>query len=163
MGGCVYGLDGGSSFARYWLWPIQNQGRVPKNNQLRLQKGFQQSFAKTANDRNCAFLTTNKKERFAVIWQNNKLKSNFKYSDHLTTGHSKTEQVLVSSIFCFSLKYFVYVFYVHLKNDVFSISLPFPLFQGNTLSLPNFDSSLVNFVTAYKRLWYLCVSAGTSD
>ena len=112
----------------------------PQKQSIALSKRLSAKFAKTANDRNCAFLTTNKKERFAVIWQNNKLKSNFKYSEHLTTGHSKTEQVLVSSIFCFSLKYFVYVFYVHLKNDVFSISLPFPLFQGNTLSLPNVDS-----------------------
>ena len=51
--------------------------------------------------------------------------------------------------------------YVHLKNDVFSISLP--LYQGNTLSLPNVITSLVDFVTSYKLLWRLCVSAGTSD
>ena len=53
--------------------------------------------------------------------------------------------------------------YVHLKNYVFPISLPFPLHQGNTLSLPNVVTSLVNFLTAYKRFWRLCGLAGTSD
>ena len=53
--------------------------------------------------------------------------------------------------------------YVHLKNDVFSISLPFPLYQVNTLSLPNVFTSLVNFLTACKKLWRPCVVAGASD
>ena len=44
---------------------------------------------------------------------------------------------------------------VHQKNDVFSISLSFPLSQGNTLSLPNV-TSLVDFLTACKKLWLLC-------
>ena len=46
---------------------------------------------------------------------------------------------------------------------VFSISLPFPLYQGNTLSVPNVVTSLVDFLTTYKRLWCLCVLAGASD
>ena len=41
---------------------------------------------------------------------------------------------------------------VHLKNDVFPISLPSPLYQGNTLSLTNTLTPLVNFLTACKRL-----------
>ena len=53
--------------------------------------------------------------------------------------------------------------YVHLKNDVFSISFPFPLYQGNTLSLTNVVTSLVDFLTACKRLWCLCIVAGKSD
>ena len=52
---------------------------------------------------------------------------------------------------------------VHLKNDVFPISLPSPLHQGNPLSLTNAFTSLVNFLTGYKRLWRLCIVAGTSD
>ena len=40
------------------------------------------------------------------------------------------------------------ILYLLLKNDAFPISLPFPLYQGNTL---------VNFLTAYKRLWDLCI------
>ena len=44
--------------------------------------------------------------------------------------------------------------YVQLKNDVFPISLPFPLYQG-TLSLTNVVNSLVNFVTIHV-FNYLC-------
>ena len=39
---------------------------------------------------------------------------------------------------------------VHLKNDVFSLSLPSPLCQGNTLSLTNVVTYLQCFLTAYK-------------
>ena len=53
--------------------------------------------------------------------------------------------------------------YVHLKNDVFPISLTFPLHQGNTLSLPNAYTSLVNFLTTCKKLWRLSVLGGSSD
>ena len=35
---------------------------------------------------------------------------------------------------------------------VFPISLPFPLYQGNSLSLTNVVTALVNFLTANKRL-----------
>ena len=42
----------------------------PQKQSIALSKRLSAKFAKTANDRNCAFLTTNKKERFAVIWQN---------------------------------------------------------------------------------------------
>ena len=60
--------------------------------------------------------------------------------------------------------YMSVLLYVHLKNDVFHISLPSPLYQGNnTLSLTKTITSLVNFLTAYKMLWRLCVIAGTSD
>ena len=41
---------------------------------------------------------------------------------------------------------------VQMKNDVFPISLPSPLHQGNTLSLTNAITSLVDFLTACKRL-----------
>ena len=50
-----------------------------------------------------------------------------------------------------------------LKIHVFPILLPFPLYQGNTLALTNVVNSLVNFITAYKRMWHLCVVAGMSD
>ena len=51
-----------------------------------------------------------------------------------------------------------------IKTAVFPISLPFPLYTGNnTLSLPNVITSIVNFVTACKRLRRLHVLAGTSD
>ena len=42
--------------------------------------------------------------------------------------------------------------YVLLKNDLFPISLHFPFYQGNTLSPTNVVTSLVDFLTAYKRL-----------
>ena len=44
------------------------------------------------------------------------------------------------------------ILYLHLKNYVFPISLPFPLYQGNTLSLTNVVTSLVDLVTACKKL-----------
>ena len=39
--------------------------------------------------------------------------------------------------------------YVQLKNDVFPILLPFPFHQGNTPSLLNIVTSLVNFLTVF--------------
>ena len=42
------------------------------------------------------------------------------------------------------VRYMSVLLYVHLKNYVFFISLPFPLNQGNTLTLPNGVTSLVN-------------------
>ena len=113
-------------FCEILTLPNTKPRKGPQKQSIALSKRLSAKFAKTANDRNCAFLTTNKKERFAVIWQNNKLKSNFKYSDHLTTGHSKTEQVLVSSIFCFSLKHFFMFSIYTWKMTYFPSSFPFP-------------------------------------
>ena len=48
--------------------------------------------------------------------------------------------------------YMSVLLYLHLKNDVFLISLLLPLYQGSTLSLPNVVTSLVNFLTACKRV-----------
>ena len=53
--------------------------------------------------------------------------------------------------------------YVHLKIDVFPISFPFPLYQGNTLSLSNCFTLLVNFLTVCKSLLHLCILTGSSD
>ena len=53
--------------------------------------------------------------------------------------------------------------YLHLKNYVFPISLPFPLYQGNTLFLTNVATSLVDLYTACKNLRCMCVVAGMSD
>ena len=41
--------------------------------------------------------------------------------------------------------YMSVLLYVHLKNDVVPILLPFPLYQGNTLSLTNGITYLVDF------------------
>ena len=49
------------------------------------------------------------------------------------------------------------------KNYIFPNSLPSPLHQGNTLSVSNAFASLVDFLTACKKLWRLCILAGTSD
>ena len=43
--------------------------------------------------------------------------------------------------------------YVRLKNDVFLISFPSPLYRGNTLSLTNVVTYPHCFLVAYKRLW----------
>ena len=51
--------------------------------------------------------------------------------------------------------YMFVLLYVNLKNDVFPILHPFPLNQGNTLSIPNVVTSLVNFLTTYK-VWDVC-------
>ena len=48
--------------------------------------------------------------------------------------------------------YLSVLLYVHLKTDVLPISPPFPLYQGNTLSLTNALTYHVDFLTAYKRL-----------
>ena len=45
----------------------------------------------------------------------------------------------------------------------YPISFPSPLYQGNTLSLLNLFTILVNFLTACKSLRRLRVLAGTSD
>ena len=50
-----------------------------------------------------------------------------------------------------------------LSCTVFPISLLFPLYQGNTLALPNNITSLVDFLTTCKSLWRLCGFAGMSD
>ena len=63
----------------------------------------------------------------------------------------------------FFIKHMSVLPYVHLKNDLFSISLSFPLYQGNTLSLPNVVTFLFDFLTAYKRFWHLCSLAEASD
>ena len=44
-----------------------------------------------------------------------------------------------------------------------SIYFPFRLYQGNTLSLLNCFTLLIDVPTACKRLWRLCVIAGSSD
>ena len=49
----------------------------------------------------------------------------------------------------------VRIIYVHLKNDVFLIFFPSPLYQGNTLSLSPMSYCPYCFLTAYKRLWCL--------
>ena len=41
---------------------------------------------------------------------------------------------------------------VHLKNDVFSLSLPSLFYQGNTLSLTNVITYPHYFLTPYKSL-----------
>ena len=56
--------------------------------------------------------------------------------------------------------YMSVLLYLHLKNDVFPISLPFPLYH---LFLPIVVTSLVDFLTACKRLRRLCILSGTSD
>ena len=48
------------------------------------------------------------------------------------------------------------------KSNVFSISLPSPLYQVNTLSLNNVITYPHWFLTAYKNLWHLPALAGTS-
>ena len=48
------------------------------------------------------------------------------------------------------------------KSNVFSISLPSPLYQVNTLSLTNVITYPHWFLTAYKNLWHLPAIAGTS-
>ena len=55
------------------------------------------------------------------------------------------------------------ILYVHLKNDIFPFPFPLPYTKVTTLSLLNCGTSLVNFLTACKRLWLLGVIAGTSD
>ena len=45
----------------------------------------------------------------------------------------------------------------------FSLSLLFPLYQGNTLSLPNVVNYPHCFITACKSLWRLGIIAGTLD
>ena len=49
------------------------------------------------------------------------------------------------------------------KMMYFPSPFPFLYTKVNTLSLPNVVTSLVNSLTAYKRLWRLCGLAGTSD
>ena len=43
---------------------------------------------------------------------------------------------------------------------IFPISFTFPLYQGNTISLPNCFTLLVDFRTEYRRLWHLPILAG---
>ena len=57
--------------------------------------------------------------------------------------------------------YMSVLLYVHLKNDVFPISLP--LYQGNTPSLTNVITYPHCFQTACKRLWCLYIVGGASD
>ena len=52
---------------------------------------------------------------------------------------------------------------VYLKNDVISLSLLSPLYQGNTLSLTNVVTYPHCFLTAYKSLLRLPVLTGTWD
>ena len=47
--------------------------------------------------------------------------------------------------------------------DIFTFQIPFPLFQGNTLSLTNAQYSVVNFLTARKMMSHPSVLAGQSD
>ena len=49
------------------------------------------------------------------------------------------------------------------KNGAFTISFPFPLYQGSTISLSNWFTLLVDFIIACKRLWCLLVLAGSWD
>ena len=49
--------------------------------------------------------------------------------------------------------------FVHLKNDIFSISLPSPLY----LSLTHAFTYLIDFLNACNKLGRLCVVAGTSN
>ena len=46
--------------------------------------------------------------------------------------------------------YMSVLLYIHLKNDVFSISLLSPLYQGNTISFTNAFTYIVDFLTACK-------------
>ena len=49
-------------------------------------------------------------------------------------------------------KYMSLFLYVQLQYEVFPVSPPFLIYQGNTLSLPDVVTSQDNFVTACKRL-----------
>ena len=59
--------------------------------------------------------------------------------------------------------YMSVLLYVHLKNDVFPISLFSPLYQVNTPSLTNVITYPHCFQTACKRLWCLYIVGGASD
>ena len=57
----------------------------------------------------------------------------------------------------------LYAVVVHLKNDVFSISFPSPLYQGNTLLITNAITYPHCFLTAYKMTLRPSILAGMLD
>ena len=75
----------------------------------------------------------------------------FKINQH---HEHTTDIIFLSMSFHFSGVHKVTL--THLKNDVFLISLPFPLYWGNTFYLPNVITYLVDFLNAYQRFRRLC-------